>query len=95
MSINKTQAIQAISAILKSLDDDSPYYDQDNSPLGKRRHLELCRSGELTAYKHGRLRLVKRDEMHAYIEANPIKPLAEPSDEADAQLLEELDRLGA
>ncbi len=46
-----------------------PYYHQADSPLGKRRHLELVRRGVLAGHKAGRLVLVRRDDVHAYIEA--------------------------
>lgn len=44
------------------------YYDQCNSPLGRRRHLELVRRGLLIGCKTGRKVLVRRDEVHALID---------------------------
>jgi hypothetical protein len=44
------------------------YYSQHDSPLGKRRHLELCKAGALTGYHEGRKVLVKSEDVHAYIE---------------------------
>jgi hypothetical protein len=51
--------------------DDNPqpvFYSQNDSPLGRRRHLELVRRGLLTGRKVRRLVLVPRDEVHAFIE---------------------------
>jgi len=46
----------------------SDYYHQGDSPLGKRRHLELVRRGVLTGHKVGRCVFVLRDEVRAYID---------------------------
>ena len=45
------------------------YYDQSDSPLGKRLHLELVRRGVLTGHKSGRRVLIRCDDVHAHIEA--------------------------
>lgn len=44
------------------------YYDQGNSPLGRRRHLDLVRRGLLLGHKVGRKVLVRRDAVDAYLE---------------------------
>jgi hypothetical protein len=44
------------------------YYSQNDSPLGKRRHLDLVKRGELTGYIEGRRILVLSEDVHAYIE---------------------------
>lgn len=57
---------------------DSPsepaFYSQANSPLGRRRHLELARLGTLHAKKVGRLVLIPREDVHAFIERHPARP---------------------
>ena len=45
------------------------FYSQHDSPLGRRQHLELARSGAIESYKVGRLVLVRRDELHRFIES--------------------------
>lgn len=52
---------------------DPAFYSQANSPLGRRRHLELARCGTLHAKKVGRLVLVARAEVHAFIEQHPTQ----------------------
>lgn len=47
------------------------YYSQLDSPLGRRRYLDLVHRHVLCGKKLGRLVLVRRDELHAYIEAQP------------------------
>lgn len=47
------------------------FYDQDNSPLGSRRHLELCRAGKLRSHKVGRSLFVRSEDVHAFIELAP------------------------
>lgn len=49
------------------------FYSQANSPLGRRRHLELARCGTLQARKVGRLALIPRDDVHAFIERHPVR----------------------
>lgn len=49
------------------------WVDQRRSPLGKRKHLELARSGALPSRKHGALVLIRRDILNAYIEGNGIR----------------------
>jgi excisionase family DNA binding protein len=44
------------------------YYHQGDSPLGKRRHLDLVRRGVLAGHKVGRRVLVRCDEVHRYLE---------------------------
>jgi excisionase family DNA binding protein len=53
---------------------DPAFYSQANSPLGRRRHLELARRGTLQGRKVGRLVLVPREEVHAFIELHPARP---------------------
>lgn len=53
------------------------YYSQHDSPLGRRRHLALVRSGQLEGKKVGRLVLVPRKLVHAFIESHRLPPLQE------------------
>ncbi len=46
----------------------SEWIDQNASPLGKRRHLELARAGRLPSKKHGRLVLIRRDDLNAFVD---------------------------
>ena len=47
------------------------YYHQDNSPLGRRRHLALVRRGILRGRKVGKRVLVSRRDMSAFLEEHP------------------------
>lgn len=53
--------------------DDSPaYYDQSNSPLGRRQHLDLVRRGVLSGHKTGRKVLVARGDVDAYVATRKV-----------------------
>ena len=57
---------------LASADANEPeYYNQNNSPLGKRRHLELVRCGTLSGRKVGKSVLVARSDMRSFLEEHP------------------------
>ena len=43
------------------------WVDQNTSPLGHRRHLELVRSGALAASRSGKRVLVRRSDLDAYL----------------------------
>jgi hypothetical protein len=61
------------------------YYYQDNSPLGRRRHLSLVRQGVLRGRKVGKRVLVSRRDMTAFLEQHPsaaVDPTA-PRDPLD------------
>lgn len=62
-------------------DPSQEFYSQKNSPLGRRMHLELVRSGDLKGSKVGKLILVPRIELHAYIEAHEIPPRSSSDDD--------------
>ena len=52
------------------------FYSQHDSPLGRRRHLDLVRRRVLKGKKVGRLVLVHRDELRAFIEGQASTPTA-------------------
>jgi len=62
---------------------DPVFYSQHDSPLGRRRHLELVRSGVLAGHKVGRRVLVRREAIHAYIEAQQPGSLRPASEDQD------------
>ena len=59
------------------------YYSQHDSPLGRRRHLELARTGVRPRKKIGRLVLVPREAIHAYIDAHAPPEHALPDEGED------------
>lgn len=63
---------EGIAEFIKSAIDEGlgggEWFDQHNSPLGKHRHLALCRARKLPSKKLGQTVLVKRDDMNAFIE---------------------------
>ena len=44
------------------------YYDQNSSPLGRRRHNELARSGAVAAVKYRGHWMVRKDDLHAFLQ---------------------------
>jgi hypothetical protein len=70
---------------LASSDPSEPeYYHQNNSPLGRRRHLELVRKRVLRGRKVGKRVLVAREDMRLFLEEHPS---------ADARVLQNTDPL--
>jgi hypothetical protein len=59
------------------------YYHQDDSPIGRRRFLQLVRKGTLQGRKVGRRVLVLCDEVHAFIESHPTVATS-PTTDGDA-----------
>jgi hypothetical protein len=57
-------------------DGGTAYYDQGNSPLGRRQHLDLVRRGVLLGHKAGRKVLVRRDVVDTYVENLKPSPAA-------------------
>ena len=55
-----------------------PWIDQDHSPLGKWKHLELAKTGVLKASKgHRKKVLIKQSEIDRYLAEHPVKVRAE------------------
>ena len=48
------------------------WVDQEQSPLGRRRHLALAKSGKLPASKVGRRVLIRRSAIDAYLERKRV-----------------------
>ena len=57
------------------------WLDQAASPLGRRRHLELVRTGVLPGKKEGRRVLVRRADLEAYLAVAPKSPPVEAQPE--------------
>jgi hypothetical protein len=72
--------------------DPNEWIDQHESPLGKRRHLELVRGGLLKGRKDGKSVFVRRGEIDAYLEAHAVTPKNTPEPEGDVD--RELKKLG-
>jgi len=62
------------------------WIDQGSSPLGRRRHLDLVRNGALPGTRSGKLVLVRRADLDAYLaeHATPSPSGTEPSEDAAA-----------
>ncbi len=78
------------------------WISQDDSPLGKRAHLDAVRSGLLPARESGRLRLVRRVDMEAYLAKRKVKATVkaetltqdESEDRAAERVLRDIRRVG-
>jgi excisionase family DNA binding protein len=70
------------------------YYDQTNSPLPRDTFLRLVRSGKVTGFKVNRLVLVKRSELHDFIEAHKVNPQLPFSQDNDAVVAAAMTQLG-
>lgn len=75
-------ALEGIRKILDAPREDD-WIDQASSPLGRRRHLRLAKSGKFpSARKEGSRWLVKRSEIEAHIDAAP-RPIPSPEVQAE------------
>jgi hypothetical protein len=76
-------------AVAMAIDAGATWLDQYKSPLGKRKHLRLCREGLLPHRKDGKQRLVRRADIDAYLDRNGT-----PSKAGDVDIDRELEALG-
>ena len=60
--------------------------DQETSPLGRRRHLELVRGGKLSAMRDGRRVLVRRADIDAYLAEHQITRRPSTEDDVDGMV---------
>jgi hypothetical protein len=82
---------ELVEAMLARGSAPSEWIDQNHSPLGRRRHLELVRAGKLAARKDGKKVLVRRDEINRYLDTERVViPTQKPVglDEVDAMVNE-------
>jgi len=70
------------------IDGSADWIDQYNSPLHKRKHLDLCRKGVLPHVKHGKQLFVRRAAIDAYLLANAKPTKASANDVVDRDLAE-------
>lgn len=68
MRLLRESIVELVKATLDEGNAVAEWVDQNHSPLGKRRHLELARTKRIASKKHGKLVLIRRDDMNAYIE---------------------------
>lgn len=62
---------------------EADWVDQHESPLGKRRHLELVRAGVLPGSKRGRRVFVRRTDIEAFIAGGLVAPATPKSKKND------------
>ena len=92
------QLAEAVAARVASRlpEDDGGYYSQDTSPLPRRAYLDLVRAGTLAARAIGKQRLVRKVDLHAWIELHPtqagasLPPPREARAESEARRLDEI-----
>lgn len=66
------------------------YYDQHDSPLGRRRHVELARAGKFPSTKEGRRILVLRSDMQKYLEREGLTRGRSADDEGVDDVMERI-----
>ena len=50
----------------------SPYYRQDTAPMRRARFIALIKAQSIPGFKDGRDYFAKREDVHRYLEANPV-----------------------
>lgn len=68
----KRMITAGVAEAIDALKGSSDWIDQHHSPLGRRRHNALAREGKLASRKLGRLILIRRTDIDAYIEREGI-----------------------
>ena len=63
---------------------DDEWVDQDDSPLGKRAHLQAVRRGQLVGVKHGKRVLVRRSDLNSYLAKHSVKHSWSATDSCEA-----------
>lgn len=71
----------ALAEALASTERGDDWIDQDGSPLGRRRHLELARTGVVKCSRVGRSVLVRRSDIDAYLASRAVVVVDEAADE--------------
>lgn len=62
------------------------WLDQNASPLGRRRHLELVRRGILRGVRQGKRVLVRRADVEAYLAEHEVAPRPMTDDDVDGMV---------
>lgn len=83
---------EAVKATLDQGNAVAEWVDQRHSPLGKRRHLELARSGRIPSKKHGQLVLIRREDLNAYIERAGLSRGKSSEEEEVVDLVERIEK---
>jgi hypothetical protein len=95
---NKVVALlEALTEELRREADVEPgpvYYDQTSSPLPRETHCRLVRAGKLTGFKVAGRILVRRDDMHTYIESFKVEPHIPLTDDDEAVVAAALEKFG-
>ena len=93
--LNVRQLLHALSDALadhfEQGDLSDEYYDQESSPLPPHTHALLVRTGLVPGFKVARRVLVKRKDLHAYIELHKVEPnVASTAPESEDAAVEQL-----
>lgn len=88
---------QILDTVLGSDNEAKEFYDQTNSPVGRRAHLALAREGTLDSYKVKRIVMIKKVDLDAYLETRRkrIVPADIDDDAAVARVLADVSKHAA
>jgi hypothetical protein len=91
-----SELLHELSREFQALAVQPEYYDQNTSPLGRRRHLELARQGAFPFAKDGRRVLVLVADVRAFLAAKRVVPIREKYDDQTAadMLIQDMTRSG-
>lgn len=71
--LRRDELVARIVELIQSEPEAEPrYYTQDDSPLGRRRHLELIRSGAIKGWEDGRKKFARREDVEAFVAADGL-----------------------
>jgi len=88
-------ADELCDAVEASLATQTEWIDQVRSPLGRRRHLAMAKAGTIPSKKEGRLVLIRRRDIDAYLEQCPTarREATPANDDAEEDEDAELERM--
>lgn len=87
--MNRARVHALLDELLDAITEGDDWVSQKDSPLGKAKHLELARDGKLPSTKEGRLVMIKRSDIDAYLaskrQKRPVKITDSEAEERDVQ----------
>lgn len=82
------------SQLEKKEGEDDGYYDQTNSPLPRNTHNRMVRLGKVPGFKVAGRILVKRSDMHDFIQSHKVNPVLPMDEDDDAIVAAGMKQLG-
>lgn len=87
--------VEAVKATIDAGHAVGDWVDQNHSPFGKRKHLDLAREKKIPSRKVGNRVLFRRDDVNAYIERHGLRGGKRTDEEDVVDIVESLEAAAA